>query len=107
MQNFKRKGETINNWRNATGADVRGGQLVAVGDAVGVAATDITQGAPGVLAMEGVFELPKAAGVINQGQRVYLDASKEVTATVSSTTVGLAWEAAAAGARTALVKINV
>lgn len=107
MQNFKRKGETINNWRNDTGADVKGGRLVVVGDVVGVAASDITNGAPGVLAMEGVFELLKDNALIKQGQRVYVGAGGLVTATAGADPAGVAWADAAAASATVLVKINI
>ena len=106
MRNLARQGQALT-WRNATGNGVKSGQLVPVGDVVGVAAVDIAAGARGALAMEGVFSLPKkAAEAIAQGVRVYL-ASGKITATAGDTPVGVAWEAAPAAQAEIQVKINV
>ena len=106
MQNFNRKGQTLT-WRNTTGADVKGGDLVIIGDVVGVATVDITQDALGAVAMEGVFRLPKDSAAIAVGQRVYVDGSGKVTATAGGSPAGVAWADAAAAETVALVKINV
>jgi len=106
MQNLARQGQTLT-WRNNTAAEVKSGQLVTVGDVVGVAAADITAGAPGVLAMEGVYRLPKVSSeAIAQGARVYL-ANGQVTSAPGDAPVGVAWEAAPASSAELMVKINV
>ncbi len=105
MQNMNRRGQTLT-WRNTTGALVKGGDLVIIGDVVGVAAVDITDGALGALQMEGVFRLPKDGAAVAVGARVYVDAGG-VTATPGQNPAGVAWADAAASDSLALVKINV
>lgn len=106
MQNFNRKGQALA-WRNNTGGEVKGGELLIIGDIVGVAAKDITVDARGAVMVEGVFRLPKAAGAVNLGQRVYADGSGAVTAATGSNPAGVAWAEAVAGETTVLVKINI
>ncbi|MDL2226553.1 DUF2190 family protein [Deltaproteobacteria bacterium OttesenSCG-928-M10] len=106
MQNMNRKGQTLT-WRNDTGADVKGGQLLIIGDVVGVAARDITKDALGAVVMEGVFRLPKAAGAVTAGARVYVDDAGAITATAGDHPAGVAWAPAAAADTALLVKINV
>lgn len=106
MQNMIRRGQTLT-WRNSTSALVKGGDLVIVGDVVGVAAVDITAGATGALKMEGVFRLPKDGAAIAVGARVYVDSGGDVTATAGSNPAGVAWAEAGAAEPFALVKINV
>lgn len=57
-------------------AAVTAGDVVVQGALVGVARFDIAEGATGVLAVEGVYDLPKAAGAstaIAAGAQVYWD----------------------------------
>jgi len=58
------------------GADVTAGDVVVQGDLVGVAKLDIASGALGALAIDGVFDFPKATGggsAIAAGVKVYWD----------------------------------
>ena len=60
---------------------VAAGQVVAWNDLLGVAKSPIAAGAPGALAVVGVFDFPKAAGAgsaIEFGQSVYWDEAEEV-----------------------------
>lgn len=106
MQNYNRRGQTLT-WRNDSGDNVKGGDLVIIGDLAGVAVKDITAEAMGTLAMEGVYYLEKAAGAISAGQRVYIDDSGKITTDAGNHPAGVAWAPAASGDLKALVKINV
>jgi len=58
-------------------SDVSAGDVVVQGDLVGVAKRPIAADALGALAVRGVFDFPKAAGVgeaITAGAKVYWDA---------------------------------
>jgi predicted RecA/RadA family phage recombinase len=52
---------------------VAAGDVVVLGDLVGVASLDIPAGHLGALQVEGVFEMPKAAEAIEAGTKVYWD----------------------------------
>ena len=58
------------------GADVSAGDVVVQGELVGIAKLDIAANTLGALAVAGVFDLPKTAGVgeaITIGSKVYWD----------------------------------
>ena len=79
-------------------ADVAVGDVVVVGDLVGVAKQAIKANTLGSLAVVGVFDLAKAAGVVfTAGQPLYWDdAANVATATATSNKlVGKATRAAA------------
>ena len=66
------------------GADVTAGDVVVQEDLVGVAKLDIASGALGALAVTGVFDFPKTAGVgeaIAAGAKVYWDVADGVAKT--------------------------
>jgi predicted RecA/RadA family phage recombinase len=69
-------------------ADVAAGDVVVQGDLVGIARTPIAANAPGSLAIEGLFDFPKATGAgsgIAVGTKVYWDATdKQATATADT-----------------------
>jgi len=56
MKNFVQNGDYLDFTAAAT---ITSGQLVQVGDLHGVAMTDVANGARGVLALKGVYTLPK------------------------------------------------
>ncbi|MFH1496815.1 MAG: DUF2190 family protein [Verrucomicrobiota bacterium] len=63
------------------GADVASGDVVVQGDMVGVAKLDIKANALGALAVDGVFDFPKATGegkAITAGTTLYWDAAEGV-----------------------------
>lgn len=105
MKNFVEKGETF---RFTAAADQKSGDLIIVGDLVGVAVTDVKAGDEGVAHACGVYRLPKAAGAIGQGVKVYwVTADSNISATASGNTlVGRAWEARASGDTTVNVKLT-
>ena len=63
------------------GADVSAGAVVVQNDLVGIAKLDIASGILGALAVTGVFDVPKTAGVgeaIATGAKVYWDVADSV-----------------------------
>jgi len=68
------------------GADVSAGDVVVQNDLVGIAKLDIASGVLGALAVTGVFDVPKTAGVgeaIAAGAKVYWDVADGVAKTDS------------------------
>ena len=72
MRNFIQPGETITLTAPAV-TGCKSGDLIVVGAIAGVAAYDAAAGDPVEVTTEGVFELPKAAGEINEGALVFWD----------------------------------
>lgn len=73
--NFKQPGDIIT-WTNGTGSAVVSGQVVRIGNILGVALVDIASTASGSVALDGVFTVPKvSAAVIAQGESLTWDAS--------------------------------
>jgi predicted RecA/RadA family phage recombinase len=109
MKNYVQDGKYLD---FTAAADVDSGELVQVGSLHGVSVTDVASGAKGVLAMEGVFTLPKltaAAGdaVAAAGDPVYFS-SGSVSGSSSSNTrklVGYALTAAAQAVATVQVRL--
>lgn len=104
MKNRIQNGKSID-YVNGTGALISGGALIVFGVLFGVAVADIPDTETGAVELQGVFELPKAAGVITQGAKVYWDATaKNVTTTATSNTaIGACVEAVLTGASTVKV----
>lgn len=106
---------TTLNYTNTTGSALAMGAGVVVGTTFGVVlnansgAATLANSATGVVAICGVFELPKvSADVIAQGATVYFDnATKLLTTTVASNLVaGKAYAAAGNPTSTAQVILN-
>jgi predicted RecA/RadA family phage recombinase len=74
--NYQQRGESIT-WTNGTGSAVVSGQVVAVGNMIGIALVDIANAATGSVAIEGVFSgIPKVtAAVFAQGEKLIWDSS--------------------------------
>ena len=90
-------------------ADISSGDMVLVGNRVGIALGDIAIGATGAVQMEGVFEVPKEASLaVGQGDLLYLNvAETELDKTATSQFIaGYAFEASATADTTVLVKLN-
>ena len=78
-KNYYQDGTTMD-WHNGTGVAVSSGKPVVVGDIIGVALQDISDGGDGVLIMAGVFVLPKvAAETWQRGARLFLSKAGELT----------------------------
>lgn len=116
MKNFIQEGDRIT-YTNATGSTILSGAVVVVGALLCIATADIANGATGVLATEGVFEVPKATHAttkaFTQGENVTFDVSAAVfekgataTATGDISGVAVAWAAAASTAATAYVYLS-
>lgn len=96
------------------GSTIVSGQLVAVGDRVGVAAVDIASGATGSVHVDGVHEVAKASPLaITQGATLYFDATEgELTTSTDgagslvNAAAGYAFAAAGSSDTTVLVKLN-
>ncbi len=104
MKNYIEAGNTLD-WTNSTTADVSSGDLVVVGDLVGVASGNIAAGGEGVLLTAGVFEIPKDTTEIAQGKTVYFSSGK-ATATSGSPIAGKAWKLAAKADATCWVRLG-
>lgn len=73
MRNEIQRGDVID---YTAGANILSGAVVTLKHALGVAVTDIANGATGAVAVEGVFELPKVtASAIAAGEKLLWDLS--------------------------------
>jgi predicted RecA/RadA family phage recombinase len=105
-KNFIQEGKILD---YTAAADVASGQFVLVGAIGAVAITDIANGATGPVQVVGVFSVPKAAGAVTQGAKLYWDAANSVLTTTASgnTVVGVAAAAAAGGDARVSILLNV
>ena len=90
-------------------AAVASGDVVLMGDMVGVSLRALAAGETGPVRTDGVFSVPKlSTDVMAQGAQVYWDnTGKRMTLTATSNAKGgKAYAAAGAGAATLLVKLN-
>ena len=97
------------------GAAISSGDVVVIGQQIGIALGDIANGATGSVALDGVFSVPKvSAAVIAQGESVIYDLSAlafddnlatPATGDVSGCCVAV--EAKGAATTTIKVKLNV
>ena len=108
MQNFKFEGNILN-YSNESGSDIASGSIVSTGGLVGVASVDIADGESGSVAITGVYEVANGdANAITQGAELFYDsATGKVDGTNTSNKFsGYAWEAAAAGSATVLLRLK-
>jgi predicted RecA/RadA family phage recombinase len=86
-------------YSNSSGSTKLSGALVVIGALAGIAVADIPDGDSGSLSLKGVFTIPKAAGAVTQGQKLYwVSADSNLSTTASGNTlVGVAFRAAASG----------
>ena len=94
------------------GAVVAAGAVVVQGDLVGVAKLDIPANVQGALAVDGVFDFPKATGVgtaIAAGATVYWDEADQEAKTDSETGANklIGKTVAAAGDNDATVRVRM
>lgn len=105
MRNFVQTGDTL----TFTSPDpVTSGQGVTMNALFGVAASAAPAGDPFEAAVVGVFELPKAAGAIDAGAKVYwkADTSNVTTTATGNKLIGAATEAAVDTAAVVRVRLN-
>lgn len=73
--NYVYSGCTVD-YTNGTGSDISSGDVVVIGQQIGIAKVDIADGATGSVELDGVFTVPKvSAAVIAQGESVIYDVS--------------------------------
>ena len=73
--NYVQPGDHID-WTNGTGSDVASGDVVELGNCIGIALGDIADGAQGAVALEGCFTGPKvSAAVFAVGEKLIWDTS--------------------------------
>ena len=106
MKTYIQPGEVIT--LAAPTGGVTGGSAVLVNALFGIAIHDAAEGEDVALQIEGVVDLPKAAGALAVGVKVYFDATNHnVTATATGNTpIGVAVAAATAGDALARVRLN-
>lgn len=105
MVKYVQPGNTID-FVNSGEAAIKSGDVVAVGNHVGIAGSDIAIGEVGALAMEGVFEFEKDDAEISFGANVYLvDGKVTATEDEDSSCIGFAIAAASANDTTVRVKL--
>lgn len=95
---YVQRGETLD-FLNSTEAAIGYGEIVAIGNRIGVAGCDIPAGGVGTVHMTGVFELPKGAEAVAMGADLYLS-GEGVTGTVpkeGAAAIGYAAAAATEG----------
>lgn len=105
MQNFIEHGNVI----TVTAAAVTlSGDLVKVGDMIGVAVTGAAIGEAFAVNLKGVYEVPKETGLdISLGDKLYFDAtSKKLDKTNTGTFAGFAFAPAVLNADIVRVKLS-
>ena len=113
---FHQDGDVI---QHTAASDIAAGQVVAINALLGVALTDIKNGAAGSVKLTGVFAAPKVSGaVIAKGEPLTWDVSAASGAgafddAAATPAIGditgagaVAWEAAGSGVTTLLVKFT-
>lgn len=104
MKNYIQPGETVT---LPAPVDVKSGDGVHVGSLFGVAAYDATTGTDVEVALEGVFELPKAAVAITVGAPLYWTGTAcDPAVVVGQALIGAAVAAAGSSATIVRVRLN-
>ncbi|WP_022949527.1 DUF2190 family protein [Methylohalobius crimeensis] len=112
-KNFVQPGNVIDH--AASGADIASGEVVPIGNLLGVALKKIPDGETGSVRLIGVFTVPKvSAAVIAQGETLTWDVSagafddNQATPATGDITgaAAVAWQAAGAGETTMQVKFT-
>jgi predicted RecA/RadA family phage recombinase len=107
---FRHQGAAID---HTPGGDVAAGDVVVQGELVGVARLDIKANALGALAVEGVFDFPKATGAgsaLAAGAEAYWDAGAQQAtadpAAGANKRIGRVVRAAADGDATVRIRLS-
>lgn len=86
--------------------DVKRGDVLVVNDLVGIAATNGEAGKNIAVYAVGVFNLPKGSVELQQGKKVFWNASANQVAASGEVELGIVWATAASTDTTVQVKIN-
>ena len=86
---------------------VANGQVVSLGNRIGVAGNDIAEGATGALHVTGVYVMKKASEKIAMGTQVYYDATADEITTTEKGNVPAGYAAATAEASDTTVLVNI
>lgn len=86
--------------------DVAAGQIVPLGDLIGIAKLDIKANTLGALAVTGVYDVVKGATAFNPGDAVYWNATDQVAVTTGNALLGRAVVAAAETEPVVRVKLS-
>ena len=116
MKNYVQKGDYLQ-WTipaASPATQVASGDLVTIGDTVGVAASSGESGDTIAVALEGVFSVPKDSSNIALGVQLYVDANGDATINpdngasppVAHKALGVAFTAAGTSATSVEVKIG-
>lgn len=112
-QNFRESGELLD-YVVGTGETITSGQVVVKGGIVGVSLHDGVEGDKVVIKTDGVFELPKATGVVNLGDALHLNEDGDLTTdeddggtpATAYPLIGYAWRSAISAATVVEVKLK-
>lgn len=91
----------------APSGGITGGDVVQVGDIVGVAVSTVTAGETVSIATTGVYDIAKASVVVTHGAALYwdVDNSRVTTTATTGRMIGVAWEPATQSATTVAVQL--
>ena len=104
MKNYIQKGDVIT---VTASADITGGSMVKVGDLIGIAVTDIANGAKGEVKLTGVFEVGKESDDIAIGAKLYYKAATGTVTTTATSNTFAGYAFAAAGTAAATVQLKL
>ncbi|QQM31987.1 DUF2190 family protein [Martelella lutilitoris] len=105
MKNFIQPGNIVD--LTAPAGGLASGQAYLFGSLFGVATTGAAEGQRLAVSLEGVFDLPKAAGdSLGEGEAVYWDGTAISATSEGNTLVGHAVAAAPAAATTVYVRVR-
>ena len=91
MNNFVKYGSGYD-YVNGTGSEINVGAVVAIGDLIGVAETNIAIGATGTVITSGVVNIAKKTGEAwTQGQKLYWDPSNSWLTTTAGSLIQVGW----------------
>jgi len=104
MKNFIQRGDVLD---MTAPAPVSPGDVVEVGNLIGVAVTQADTGGVFALDVNNVFELPKDGSAFTSGQSAFWDGSQVVGTEAGNRFLGVVTTAAGAGAAIARVKVGM
>lgn len=101
---YWQRGEKID-FLNSTSATIKNGEVVTLGERIGIAGDDIPAGKVGVVVMTGVFKIPKDSSTVKVGNTLYFTSDKVSTTKTGNVVAGMAVADASTEATEALVRL--